>query len=651
MLLNKPPTPRPARLPLTELSPRRRESILDEFVATVRQIEDQLDSVDDKTLRDHLQDLRAQQHSGVERTDQQIQQDFLCAAAVGAQAVQRTMGWRMHEVQLRGAMAAASGTIIQMQTGEGKTVVCGLTALIRTVFDQSVHVATTNDYLAERDLEAVQPMFQLTGTTSSVIRLDAKPQETMDSYRCQITYGPGYLFGFDYLKDQIKLKEEQSLNLGRVVLQAINGRNIGDELAQPIHQTIIVDEADSVLIDESTTPLVLSGGPDSNVNPESIHAYHLALKVAQGLTESVDYEVNLAERTIEITDDGNEQIHESLVELGRLELLQPWPTYIRNALFASHLLLCGEHYVVDEEEIKLVDQNTGRIFDDRTLRGGLHQAVEAKEGLEINPPNRTLARLTRQRFFQLYNTVCGMTGTAEGSEDEMLHFYRTPVVPISPHRPNKRIVLPDRFFKDQESKFAAIAQDVAERTKTGQPILIGTRTINESLLVDVELKKLGITAVLLNGIQDADEAKIIGKAGQVNAITIATNMAGRGTDIKLSKESKQLGGLHVVGAQRNTSRRVDGQLAGRSARQGDPGAAQFFICPDDDLFLKYGQKLAERLKASCGSDPECRKDYAAEVAELQARIERLQFELRCKLVRQDGWMDQARNAVVNDQAF
>ena len=417
--------------------------MLDSCVQAVRRIEDRLQSELDARLVEHLQQLRLEAVAG-DRSERV--EDLLCAAAIGAQAVRRTIGYRLHDVQIRGALAAAAGSIIEMQTGQGKTVVCGLTALIRSVFDRSIHVATTSDYLAERDYESVRPIFDFLGTSSSVIRLDADPRETLAAYRCQITYGPGYLFGFDYLKDQIRLKENESLTLGRDVLDSIHGRHLADELAQPIHQTIIVDEADSVLIDESTTPLILSGGSDDVVGPRTIEGFRIARQVARQLDLRNHFTVDRAQRIVELTRAGLQRIHEELARYGRLELLQPWPVYIKNALFAEHLLLRDEHYVVDEHQIKLVDQNTGRIFEDRTLRGGLHQAVEAAEGLDINPPNRTLARVTRQRFFQLYERICGMTGTATGSEQELEHFYGSHVVPLQPHQPCKRIELPDRFF-------------------------------------------------------------------------------------------------------------------------------------------------------------------------------------------------------------
>ncbi len=624
---------------------QQRSAALDEFVTAVRGIEAHLGTVPAARLREDFLQMR-QAASPANRAD--MLEEFVCAAAYGAEAIRRTMGFRLHDVQIRGALAAASGAILEMQTGEGKTVVCGLTALIRSIFDQSVHVATTNDYLAERDHQSMCGVFRVLGTSSAVIRLGTRAAETRAAYRKNITYGPGYLFGFDYLKDQIRLRDEESLTLGRDVLMSINGRDLADELAQHVHQTIIVDEADSVLIDESTTPLILSGGMDPSISPQVVYGYRQACRVAGQMLPQKDFTLDLVERTVELTDAGMKLIHEELAVLGRMDLRRPWPVYIKNALYAAHLLVRDEHYVVEDGQIKLVDQNTGRIFEDRTLRGGLHQAVQAREDVEIEPPNRTLARITRQRFFKLYDVICGMTGTAAGSQQELEYFYHSPVVALEPNQPCLRIEFPERFFDSWESKLRAIAGDVRMRAPGRQPILIGTRTIRESWMVAEALHQIGIECLILNGVQDAEEADIVSRAGQCGAITIATNMAGRGTDIKLSAEARQLGGLHVICTQRHTSRRIDRQLAGRSARQGDPGSVQFFVSADDDLFARQGRALAARILRSAGPDGESRTDFSGQVERLQGKIEREQFELRRRLVRHDGWLDQIRETMAAD---
>jgi preprotein translocase subunit SecA len=556
------------------------------------------------------------------------------------------MGFEMHDVQIQGAFATALGAIIEMQTGEGKTVVSGLAAVLRTALDPSVHVATTTDYLAERDHEGVAPIFNRLGLESAVLVQDANLEQTQAAYQKAVVYGPGYLFGFDYLRDQMAIREAEETTLGRDVLESMNGTNLNDRLAQSDHYCIIVDEADSVLIDEATTPLVLSGSTNS---PEPTEAFLQALEVARQLEAEIDFECDLQKRKAHLLSAGQEKIYEALRRIGRIELARPWSTYIEHALYAEYLLVRDEHYVVRNDGISLVDQFTGRIFDDRMLRGGLHQAVEAKEGLEVNPPNRSIARITRQRFFQLYETVCGMTGTVEGSEQELQAFYSADVVRLQPHQPSKRIELPSRFFVDWDSKLKAIVAEIESLAKLRRPILVGTRTIRESHLVDDALRDVGIDAIVLNGVQDANEAAIVSEAGKAGSIMIATNMAGRGTDVKLTEEARQLGGLHVLATSRNVSNRIDRQLAGRAARQGDPGSCQFLLAADDEIFAKYDQKLGNSIASGGNKSGENNRNYSPKVSELQGEIERLGYESRRRLVHHDNWMDKIREVILSDQ--
>ena len=624
---------------------KRTQRHLDLRVKKVRQLEAALTGLSDQGLCERFEELRlASCDIDCSETSESIIDQ---AAAIGTEATARIMGFRLHDVQVKGALATAAGNIIQMNTGEGKTMVCGLSALLRSVFDKSVHVATTNAYLAERDHQSVQPIFQLLGTTSAFIGPDSQPADIKKAYRCNITYAPGYMFGFDYLRDQLLIRDYEAVTLGRDVLSRINGVNFYDKLAQTARNSIIVDEADSVLIDESTTPLLLSG-PGITTSDAALGAYLKAKDVSLRLEIETDYTVDETDRQIELTDQGIDTIHEALDEYGRLELCQPWSKYITNALYADRFLICDEDYVVDDDQIKLVDQNTGRIFDDRSLRTGLHQALEAKENLPINPPNSTKARVTRQRFFQLYDMVCGMTGTAVGSEAELKHFYEVDVVPLPPNKTCKRIALPDQFFTDWDSKLAAIVQDILQRPQPRQPILIGTRTIKESLLIQQALAESGIDCKVLNGMQDDSEAELVRGAGQIGEVMIATNMAGRGTDIKLSDEARTVGGLHVIGSQRFESRRVDLQLAGRAARQGDPGSCQFFIAADDQLIKDHSPSLARKMVASSTTDGQCSRDFSNDVKALQNHIEFTGFQRRIKLVQQEGWLDNVRETMVGN---
>lgn len=622
-----------------------RETLTYSQMGQVKRCANELAKLDEKQFKNSALEFRNRVKETL--SDQPNSEDFFSsescnkALAYSIEGIRRTLGFTLHDCQIQGAFATARGNIIEMRTGEGKTLVCGVASYLRSLVDCSVHVATTNDYLAQRDYETVQPMFELLGTPSASIGSKTEDEEKAIAYRKNITYGPGYLFGFDYLKDQLRLRGEEAVVLGRNVLQELDQVVQESKLMQLKHQSIIVDEADSILIDESTTPLILSGAPDQESDEASTVGYTHAQKVASELEEDVDYTINRQTKQIELTDPGLESIHQSLERLGRFFLCLPWQNYIQNALFAVHFLKRDHQYVVQDQQIKLVDEFTGRIFDDRTLQKGLHQAVEAKEQIPINPPNQTLARITRQRFFQLYDVVCGMTGTAANSENELKHFYKTNVVVVPPNVPDKRISHPTRFFRDFESKLRAIGQEVLARHKTGQPILIGTRTIEECRLIFQHLESIGVKALVLNGVQDEQEADIISDAGQPGAVTIATNMAGRGTDIKLNPMSLQAGGLHVIGTQCFESPRIDRQLAGRSARQGDPGSCQFFLSADDVLIERNDPRLQKRM-IRLSKQGESSTDLSREVAKLQSKIEKKQFEMRKSLVQQDKWLDQVR---------
>ena len=616
---------------------------LDARVQWVRQHKNSLIGLSDQQLKQRFESLRLESRQ-VEKNPG-FDSVFDRAATIGCEAIFRIMGFRLHDVQIKGALATANGSIIQMNTGEGKTMVCGLASLLRSVKDNSVHVATTNAYLAERDHESVRPIFELLGTTSAFIGPDSQPAEVRKSYRRNITYAPGYMFGFDYLRDQLLVRDYESVTLGRDVLSKINGTNFSHQLSQTSHNCIIVDEADSVLIDESTTPLLLSG-PAKSTNESALSAYIKAHQTSITLQTDQDFLIDEAKKTIELTDQGLESIHHALNQIGQLQLCQPWSKYVTNALYAERFLVRDEDYVVDDDKIKLVDQNTGRIFDDRSLRAGLHQAIEAKEELPINPPNSTMARVTRQRFFQLYDVVCGMTGTAVGSEAELKHFYNVDIVPLQPNKKCRRIELADRFFDSWDSKLRAIVEEVLQRRNNPQPILIGTRTIRESLRIKEAIHQHGVDCQVLNGMQDQTEAELVSEAGSPGKITIATNMAGRGTDIKLSDEAKAAGGLHVIGSQRFESRRVDRQLAGRAARQGDPGSCQFFIAADDPVIKDYSPLLGKRMVACADANGRCRRDFTQELINLQNQIESTSFQRRLKLVQQEGWLDNVRKTMV-----
>ena len=608
-------------------------------VRDIRRCEETAASLDDEALRSQAQSLRLQALSQ-RKADPRLVAQY---SGLIAQAVTRTFGFRMHDVQIRGMLAGSNGAIVEMQTGEGKTVVTGAMAALKGLQAKSVHVATTNAYLAARDREELMPVFERLGLTSGILPEETNQQETQQAYSNDITYGPGYQFGFDYLRDQVVLRTNRQTDLGRKTLDALLGHNIRNQLMQPeLHDAMIIDEADSVMIDEAVTPLVISGAARDTTDPTP---FLLAKKIAAEMIEDEDFTIELPDKTIEVNDDASDRCHEAITNESSFELERPWRIYISNAIRALHVLRRDIDYVVREGEVQIVDQNTGRIFSDRTWQDGLHQAVEAKEKVEIKSNDPSVARITRQRYLQMYQQLAGLTGTAFAVAGEFQSVYKTQVVQIPTNLPSQRKLLNTRFFGDLDAKLAAIVADVRDRHQKGQPILVGTRTIAESIQVADCLAAAGIHAVLLNGVQDQEEAEIVSAAGTTGAITIATNMAGRGTDIKLDSEARKAGGLHVVGCSHNGSTRIDRQLVGRAARQGNPGSAQFFVAPEDELLATYAPKLAQRIAAQAKSGGETRSSFSKELAAVQTQIEHKQFLIRQAMVREDQWMDLVRASI------
>jgi preprotein translocase subunit SecA len=533
--------------------------------------------------------------------------------------------------------------VVQMQTGEGKTMVAALAAIHRSLSGRGVHVITTSSYLAERDAEELRPVFEKLGISLGVLRPTDPQAKTRLAYAADITYGPGYQFGFDYLRDQLALRSAGEVRLGAELRAGMNGaptRYV--PLRQRPREMAIIDEIDSVLLDEASTPLILSGPASAHDDPL---AYELARGCVDRFVEGTDFRFDPRSQRIMISVPAVTRSQHEL-ELNRgVRLSRPWVTYLRNAIQARHRLIRDEHYAVVDGDIHIVDQNTGRLFADRSWRDGLHQAVQAKEYVEITPSESSLARITRQRYFQQYKHLAGLTGTAVGAESEFQRVYSLRVVPVATARPCLRQIEPLRVFESLATKRRAIAADTNLRHQRGQPVLIGTRTIEESRRLSEELGAVSVPHVVLNGLQDADEASIVAQAGLVGAVTIATNMAGRGTDIKLSQESRQAGGLHVVVSEPHSSSRVDRQLVGRCCRQGDPGSAQAFLSAEDALLLEHAPRLAERIRRHADADGEYRSDLSAEVLRIQQRVEAEQSRQRVVLLEQDEWLDGVRQVL------
>jgi preprotein translocase subunit SecA len=506
--------------------------------------------------------------------------------ALVLEAARRSLGIDYYDVQILAGLALARGGIAEMATGEGKTFVAAFPAFIHALAGRGVHVMTVNSYLAERDAVLMSPLFQRLGLTLGLLRSSAEPDEKRSAYQCDITYGPGYEFGFDYLRDQLALIQGAKRRLGESFRELIGKRQMGaHESVQRDRAFAIVDEADSVMIDEATTPLVLSGSDAAPAN--SPHVYLAARRSAASLIVERDYVVDASLKAVRLTDTGAQHALAHADPVAMRSLDRPWPCYVEQALFATILLERDVDYVVSDGKVVLVDEFTGRIFADRTLREGLHQAVEAKEGLAITAETQPLARISRQRFFRLYSGLCGMTGTATGSEAELREAYGLSVTRIPTRLPCRRLVLPTRYFSSATAKWSAVVDEVERMHHTRRPVLVGTRTIEASELVSRHLQVRALPVQLLNGRQDEEEARIVARAGQAGSITIATNMAGRGTDIKLGPGIAELGGLHVIATELHEARRIDRQLFGRGGRQGDPGTLEAMISLEDELIRIY----------------------------------------------------------------
>ena len=514
--------------------------------------------------------------------------------AVALEALRRTLGWELFDVQLQAGIALCRGAIVEMQTGEGKTLAGFLPAVWHGLAGHSVHVATSNGYLATRDCEQLQPAFELLGLATATIEGTLTPEQKRTAYQADVVYGPGHEFGFDYLRDRLAV-EGNAQPLGLDFLSRLSGAP--PRRVQRMLHVAVIDEADQVLLDDAISPLVISGGGTEPAADAEI--YRLARTVADGLVEGVDYLLFPSRVDAKLTESGLRRIHQQFYQDqggSRSVLLRPWSTYVENALRAAYVFIRDVHYVIVNGELRIVDESTGRIFEDRSWQSGLHQAVEAATGITITAEKQPLAQISRQSLFRKYRQLSGMTGTATGSEREFRQTYRVPIVNIPPRLPSQRKIFPTLFFPNRDAKRDAIVREIDEQRCLGRPVLIGTRSIVESVELSSALQSRRIVHQLLNGRQDAEEAAIIAAAGAVGCVTIATNLAGRGTDIRLSDASRKCGGLHVIAAEPYESSRVDRQLIGRSARQGDPGSARIFVSPDDTLFLRHAPWLAAHLR-------------------------------------------------------
>ncbi|MBL9155350.1 MAG: hypothetical protein JNK37_22925 [Verrucomicrobiales bacterium] len=567
------------------------------------------------------------------------------AFALVRETSRRILGLYHYDVQLLAGLAMCRGGIAEMATGEGKTLVQSLVAYTWALPGRGVHVATANSYLAERDQEFSRDLFAALGLTSALLPEKTPGPAKRAAYAADVTFGTGTEFGFDYLRDQLERFRHDRPRLGERFARAALGQPPVERagLSQRELAYAILDEADSILIDEATTPLVISRkeeGPHRQPAP-----FLVARAVAEALAEGTDYTPPVSGRPVRLTEAGRERIAGGEFPVPWQELRRPWHRYVENALQARLRFQLDVHYVIQDGKAVIVDEFTGRARPESSWKDGLHQAVEAKEGLTIQSESDSAASISRQRFYRLYENVCGMTGTAIDSAGEFWEVFRLPVVPIPRNKPDRGAVLPTRVFVSEQAKLWAVVRDIADRRHRGQPVLVGTRTIGNSEKLSALLTASGIPHRLLNARQDAEEAAIVSAAGTPGSVTIATNMAGRGTHITLGPEALEAGGLHVIALEIEESRRIDRQLTGRAARQGQPGSSQVFLSADDFVIRHYAAAEAERLAASRSDDhgevlPTGR--WPEIFRRAQFRAEKTRYEARQGLLRHDDWLSETK---------
>lgn len=600
-------------------------------VAAVADAADKLRTLTDAQLAAKSGELR-KRFAATERRDLSSHID---AGGLAMEAVRRTTGKSLFPTQRFAGLVLSHGMIAEMQTGEGKTLSGSLAIYYGAMQGSGVHVMTTNPYLAERDASILRPALVMLGVSVGLLKPNDDDRARQKAYACDVTFGAGYEFGFDYLRDQLAVREQSAGGMSGEFERLLTRGARGPRLRQRGLAWAVIDEIDSILLDEGTVPLLMSGpgGEDA----EDPRPYQVAQELVCSLT-TADYEVRRAQCRVQLTERGRATAAKARNRLEGVKLDRPWQDYVEKALTAAHCFNRDIQYVVIDRKVAIVDDFTGRVQADRSWKDGLHQAVEMKEQLPLSRKNRTMANTSRQRLLRRYGTLCGMTGTAGGSDQELLDTYNVEIVRIPTTRPSRRQYLPDRFFIDADCKWRAAVTEIAALQAQGRPVLVGSRTIQASRAVAALLEGNGIACQLLNGMQSADEAEVVAVAGRREAVTVATNMAGRGTDIPLGPGVSELGGLHMLGLERSTSPRIDAQLAGRVARQGDPGSCQFFVSADDALIQEYAPELAEDMAFRADFDGEVHRDFSARVSRAQHAAEEIARIRRRRLGEHDEWM-------------
>ena len=640
---------------------------LEAYTKAVNSLEDSFASMTDEELRAETDKFRERVKDG-ESLDIMLPEAF----AMVREASKRTLGKRHYDVQLMGGAALHLGNIAEMKTGEGKTLVATLPAYLNALSGKGVHIVTVNDYLAEYQANLMGRVFRFLGMECGVILSSMEPDERRKQYAADITYGTNNEFGFDYLRDNMAWTVEEQVQRG--------------------HNFAIIDEVDSILIDEARTPLIISGPAAGEANRWYAEFARIAATL---LKRGEDYEVDEKKRTVGILESGIDKVEDHLGVKNLYESKNtPLIGFLNNSIKAKELFTNNKDYVVIDGEVLIVDEHTGRILPGRRYNDGIHQAIEAKEGVEIKPENQTMATVTLQNYFRMYDKLSGMTGTAETEAAEFMNTYELGVVPIPTNKGVQRIDNPDKVYRDEIAKFKAVVKDIKERHEKGQPILVGTASVENSEYLSRQLAKAGVRHEVLNAKNNEREAAIVAQAGRKGAVTVATNMAGRGTDIMLGgnpefeavekmrelgldpntnseayearwpevlkacedaaaeehEEVTKLGGLYVLGTERHESRRIDNQLRGRSGRQGDPGESRFYLSLTDELMRLFNTGMATRLMAAAPEDSALdSKIVSRAIATAQSNVEGRNAEQRKNVLKYDDVLNRQREAIYKDR--
>ena len=601
---------------------RKLEKLADKVIS----LESKMEALSDADFPVKTEEFKARYASG-ESLDKLLPEAF----ALVREGAKRVLGLFPYKVQIMGGITLHNGNIAEMRTGEGKTLTATMPVYLNALSGDGVHVVTVNEYLSTRDAKEMGELYNFLGLSVGVNLTGQSPEEKRAAYYADITYSTNSELGFDYLRDNMVVYKSQMVQ-------------------RPLNYAV-VDETDSILIDEARTPLIISGQAE-----KSTVLYQRADFFIKALKEDEDYTIDLTSKSISLTDEGINKAEQTfrlpnLYDVDNSALVH----HIDQALRANYIMIRDIDYVVDEGQVKIVDGFTGRIMEGRRYSDGLHQAIEAKEGVEVENESKTMATITYQNFFRMYRKLSGMTGTAKTEEEEFREIYNMNVITIPTNRPVQRIDAHDVIYPSLKSKFKAVVRDIKERHEKGQPILVGTVAVETSELISQMLHQEGIPHEVLNAKNHFKEAEIVMMAGQRGAVTIATNMAGRGTDIKLGKGVKELGGLCVIGTERHESRRIDNQLRGRSGRQGDPGATQFYLSLEDDLMKRFGgermQAIWERLNIDENGDDNFiqSKMLSRQVEASQKRVEGNNYDTRKNVLQYDEVMREQREIIYSQR--